>query len=142
MTKKEENPQNLSTNFRIKIVKKLSPEEWAEIELAKELVSKINKDALLSGTGIMAQLKDKGKIVKYNSKPISIESMKEVFGELFNKNPTTKDRNIKLYVDKNGLDAFNKALIDDQIKNIKKKDEHRKRLSFQNKILKQTYKFR
>lgn len=142
MIKKEENPQNLNINFKIKISRKFSKEDaekWAEEELAKKLIKEINK----SNPGIYAQLQTTKRPAPYNKySTLTLNTMEEVFKDLFGQPTKDKDRKIGLNVGQAGLEAFNKALVEDHIKNTKKKDEHRKRLSFQSKILKQTYKFR
>ncbi len=133
MIKTEENQQNLSFNFKLKLILKGKPpvkfQGIRETEMT-ERYGGISK-------GIYSQLKNKGNLVDYRTQKMDLSWIKQAFEDVLQH----QKPDIKLHVNQAGLEAFNKALIEDQIKQIKK-NEHRKGLSFQSKIFKQTYKFR
>lgn len=118
MTKKEE---TLEIIFRFKITKKDLP--------------KIDKTLIKTGVGLYQQLKQVNK-VGLNG-PISLQGLNQVISNLYIKNPT---RNVKIVTNQAGMDAFNNALLEEQIKKAKE-DEYRKKFRFRSKIFKQTYKF-
>jgi hypothetical protein len=126
MIKKEVNQQNLSISFKLKLTKKPQA-AW--------------KDNRKLGQGLYAQLsQNNANKVTYNSGQFSLNDMQKAIGDLFIKDPT-RTRTIKLHTDQAGMDMFNKALLEEQLKKVKQ-NEYRKKLSFRSKIFKQTYKFR
>lgn len=123
MTKKEENQQNLNTSFKLKLIKK--PEAaWC--------------NSILQSQGLYEQLRQNANKTSYNPGPISLQDLQKAVGELYVKDNT---RSVKLVTNQAGLDLINEAFLKEAKKQIQK-NEHRKKLSFRSKILKQTYKFR
>lgn len=123
MTKIVGNQESSSINFKLKLIKKELP-----------------KTAKVLGAGLYQQMKNSSK-VEYNRGEFSIETLKDVFGDLFNQTIKGNNRQVKVYTNQAGMNEFEKALKEGMIKTIKK-DEHRKKLDFRSKIFKQTYKFR
>ncbi len=125
MTKKEENQVSGNFSFKIKLIKKELP-----------------KTPKVLGAGLYQQRKNNDNTaVAYNREEFSIDSFKDVFGDLFNKTTKTNNRQVKIITNQAGMKEFEKALKEEALKTIKK-DEHRKKLDFRSKIFKQTYKFR
>lgn len=132
MTKKKGNQPSSSFNFKIKITRIAEPESL--VDKMKPLQQEFNR-------GLYNQMKTGGTTVPYNKGEFSIDNLKEVFGDLFNKTTKGNNRQVKIITNQEGCNEFEKALKEQVAKTIKK-DEYRKKLDFRSKILKQTYKFR
>lgn len=124
MTKIVGNQESSSFSFKIKLIKKDLP-----------------KVVIKGSSGIYQQMKNNGNTaVAYNRGEFSVDSLREVFGDLFNKTTKTNTRQVKIITNQAGMNMINKAL-ELEAKNFKN-NEHRKKLDFRSKIFKQTYKFR
>lgn len=121
MTKKEENQQNLSINFKIKLTKKPQPE-------------------IKYGKGLYEQLKVKpgSNHVGYDSSNFSMKLFEEAIANVFIKDPA---RNVKIITNAAGEELLKQAFEKEVNKILKEQNEHRKKLSIRSKIFKQTYKF-
>lgn len=124
MTKKEVNQQNLSTSFKLKLVKKPQAAWNDKKRVGQGLYSKLSQNNANKMT--------------YNSGSFTLQDVEKAFGELLQNQ--TKERKVKIITNQAGVDLFNKALLEEQLKKVKE-NEYRKKLSFRSKIFKQTYKF-
>lgn len=126
MTKKEENPQNSNTSFKIKL-------------------TKINNFPGINNTQFKVKLGE-GLYQKYkNSQPVvygtpgdfSMKLFEESLQEVFMQ---PQERKVKIVMNEGAKKLFDQALMERFTKNYNK-NEYRKGLSFKSKIFKQTYKF-
>lgn len=125
MTKKEENQQNLSISFKLKLTKKPQA-AWC--------------NDVVKGQGLYSQLsQNNANKVTYNPGSFSLNEMQKAIGNFFTQR-NQGQRQTKIHMNKAAEELFNKALMEELQKQIQK-NEHRKKLSFRSKIFKQTYKF-
>lgn len=117
MTKKEENQPNSSINFKLKLVRR--PEfAWKD---------KIETKA----KGIYEQLNNKP--LKYSPGSFSLDTLGKALEDIYKAPP--KERKVVIHVNEAGLELFNKAMLEEQLKKVKA-NEYRKKLSFGGKIFK------